>query len=107
MCTPSQCTDEFILPHVGLTGDTKISLSSLEPKSLRMVILTIILVQVLCVINRQNIILKYGMRDHFRYTYLPLSFRDRMNKMNKMEIVVLRHDYEGRGLEPYSWGEWH
>ena len=33
-----------------------------------MVILTIILVQVLCVINRQNIILKYGMRGHFRYS---------------------------------------
>ena len=42
------------------------SLSSFEPKSLRMIILTIILVQVLCVINRQNNILKYGMRDHFQ-----------------------------------------
>ena len=46
------------------------SLSSLEPKSLRMVILTIILVQVLCCLY-QNIILKYGMRGHFRYN-LPI-----------------------------------
>ena len=50
-----------------------------------------------------------------------LSFRDRMNKMKKMELVALhldyegrgwcpivgeRYGYEGRGLEPYSWGEW-
>src|SRR6185503_15603046 len=67
------CTDEFILPYVGLTDDSKMpqffslgpksfprrggpsglatplfSLSSLEPKSLRIVILTITLVQVLC-----------------------------------------------------------
>ena len=32
-----------------------------------MIILTIILVQMLCVINRQNNILKYGMRGHFHY----------------------------------------
>ena len=36
---------------------------------------------------------------------LPLFFRDRMNKINKMELVALRHDYEGRGLEPYSRGK--
>jgi hypothetical protein len=28
-----------------------------------------------------------------------------MNKLNKMELVALRHDYEGRGLEPYSRGK--
>ena len=45
------------------------SLSSLEPKSLRMVIFNNhISPSVVCVINRQNIILKYGMRGHFRYT---------------------------------------
>jgi hypothetical protein len=52
-----------------------------------MVILTIILVQVLCVINRQNIILKYGMRGHFRYN-LPLFgdwWQHNQNKQDKLQ----------------------
>ena len=44
------------------------SLSSLEPKSLRMVN-NHISPSVVCVINRQNIILKYGMRGHFCYIH--------------------------------------
>jgi len=48
---------------------TIFSLSSLEPKSLKMVIFNNhISLSVVCVINRQNIILKYGMRGHFRYS---------------------------------------
>ena len=44
------------------------SLSSLEPKSLGMFHLNNhISPSVVCVINRQNNILKYGMRGHFRY----------------------------------------
>ena len=45
------------------------SLSSLEPKKPENVHLNNHISQsVVCVINRQNIILKYGMRGHFRYT---------------------------------------
>ena len=47
------------------------SLSSLEPKLPGNVYLNNdISPSVVCVINRQNIILKYGMRGHFRYTLL-------------------------------------
>ena len=41
--------------------------------------------------------------------FTPLSLRDRMNKMDRMddmEIVALHYDYEGRGVVPYSRVKW-
>ena len=41
--------------------------------------------------------------------FTPLCLRDRMNKMDRMDdmgIVALHYDYEGRGVVPYSRGEW-
>ena len=40
--------------------------------------------------------------------FTPLSLRDRMNKMDRMddmEIVALHYDHEGLGVVPYSRGE--
>src|SRR6185503_1342885 len=77
------CTGECNLPHVGLTGECKLPLSwSFRPDFFEVFYLfipwtyepdnnhlnTYISPSVVCVINRQNIILKYGMRGHFRYT---------------------------------------
>ena len=70
------------MPHVGLTGECKLPLSwSFRPDFFGVLYLfipwtykpdndhlnTYISPSVVCVINRQNIILKYGMRGHFRY----------------------------------------
>ena len=38
----------------------------------------------MCVINRQNIILKYGMRGHFRYNLPLLVIDDNTTKASKM-----------------------
>ena len=82
----AHCTGVCNLPHVGLTGECKLPLSwSFRPDFFGVLCLfipwaykpdndhlnTYISPSVVCVINRQNIILKYGMRDHFRYN-LPL-----------------------------------
>ena len=70
------------MPHVGLTGECKLPLSwSFRPDFFGVLYLfipwtykpdndhlnTYISPSVVCVINRQNIILKYGMRGHFCY----------------------------------------
>ena len=80
----AHCTDECNLPSAGSTGDSKLPLSwSFRPDFFGVLYLfipwtykpdkdrlnTYISSSVVCVINRQNIILKYGMRGHFRYTY--------------------------------------
>src|SRR6185503_14339302 len=84
------CTGECNLPHVGLTGECKLSLSwSFRLDFFGVLYLfipwtykrdndhlnTYISPSVVCVINRQNIILKYGMRCHFRYRWPVPSVR--------------------------------
>ena len=78
----THCTGVCNLPHVGLTGECKLPLSwSFRPDFFGVLYLfipwtykpdndhlnTYISPSVVCVINHQNIILKYGMRGHFLY----------------------------------------
>ena len=78
----THCTGVCNLPHVSLTGECKLPMSwSFRPDFFGVLYLfipwaykpdndhfnTYISPSVVCVINRQNIILKYGMRGHFRY----------------------------------------
>ena len=42
---------------------------------------------VVCVINRQNIILKYGMRGHFRYTVIYIAYYKDLLYVSDIEII--------------------
>ena len=85
----AHCTDECNLPSAGSTGDSKLPLSwSFLPDFFGVLYLFIpwtykpdndhlsthFSPSVVCVIKHQNIILKYGMRGHFHYSWLAGRF---------------------------------
>ena len=101
----AHCTGECNLPHVGLTGEYNLLLSwSFRPDFFGVLYLfipwtykpdndhlnTYISPSVVCVINRQNIILKYGMRDHFRYNLPFLVIDDDTTKTSKMNCKDMK-----------------
>ena len=92
----AHCTGVCNLPHVGLTGECKLPLSwSFWPAFFGVLYLFIpwtykpdndylniyISPSVVRVINRQNIILKYGMRGHFRYMVVCFGWTDCLKRM--------------------------
>ena len=98
----AHCTGECNLPHVGWTGECKLPMSwSFRPDFFEVLYLfipctykpdndhlnTYISPSVACVINRQNIILKYGMRGHFRYSCTDKNVQDSF--WNKIYLLVI------------------